>query len=378
MKLSRVVIAGGSIAGLTAVEALRSEGFEGQITLLGEESSPPYTRVPLSKAVLAGASPLSETLLTLPSDDVDFQLNTRATGLDLDKRLVHTTAGAVPFDGLVIATGSCARRLGGPDQDERVLRTQLDCTRLQADLTQASSVVIVGGGFLGMEIASTCRQLGKDVTVVDLVPPLDRLVGPVVGGHIRRIAASRGVRIVVARGGVSLLGAPRPTAVRTPEETIDADLVVSAVGDMAKTDWLAGSGIVLERGGVVVDEHSRAGEHVVAAGDVAVSKGADGRVVRSPHWTNAVEQARVAALALLQRSHDRPHRRSTYCWTQQFGLELKMVGEPGPRGRPTVIDGSLADNKALLGWPDATVPRTVIALNYPTPPAKLKRLVVHG
>ena len=293
MSLRDVVVVGGSIAALTAVEMLRMEDFDGRITVLSDEDVPPYTRVPLSKGVLAGTESIEDVVLAPLADDVDLRLRTPATGLDLRSRTVHTPAGPVPYDGLVLATGGRARRLGQPGQDERVLRSHGDCARLRADLAAASSVLIVGGGFLGMEIASTARALGKDVTVVDLAPPLDRLLGAVVGRHVRSVAAQAGVRIVVTDGGVRLLGTPTPTGVELVDGTrLEADLVVSAVGDVPNVEWLAGSGVRLH-GGIVVDASCRVAPGVVAAGDVAVVPGGDGTLSRSPHgpgrrrWSSA-------------------------------------------------------------------------------------------
>ena len=373
-----VVVVGGSIAALTAVQVLRMEEFDGRITVLSDEDVPPYTRVPLSKGVLAGTESIDDVVLAPLSEDVDLRLRTPATALDTDTQTVHTPAGPVHYDGLVIATGGRARRLGRPDQDERVLRTHGDCARLREDLAAASSVLVVGGGFLGMELASTARALGKEVTVVDRAPPLDRLLGTVVGGWVRSVAAQAGVRIVVTDGGVRLVGAPTVTGVELVDGTrLDADLVVSAAGDLPNVDWLAGSGLRLH-GGVVVDQHCRVAPNVVAAGDVAVIAEGDGRLTRAPQWTNAVDQARAGVRTLLQGDRAAPYRPSQYCWTEQFGLDLKLVGDLGPQGDPAVLDGSLAAGRALLAWPDATAPRTVVAVDHPTPPAKLKRLLPRG
>lgn len=375
MSLRDVVVVGGSIAALTAVEMLRMEDFEGRITVLSEEDVPPYTRVPLSKGVLAGTESIDDVVLAPLADEVDLRLRTPATGLDLRNRTVHTPAGPIPYDGLVLATGGRARRLGRPDQDERVLRTRGDCTRLRGELAAAASVLVVGGGFLGMEIASTARALGKGVTVVDLAPPLDRLLGTAVAGYVRSRAVEAGVRIVVADGGVRLLGGPAPTGAELADGTVlEADIVVSAVGDVPNVEWLAGSGVQLH-GGVVVDSRCRVAPGVVAAGDVTVFPGADGALTRAPHWTNAVEQARAAVRALLQGDRAAPYRPSQYCWTEQFGLDVKVVGDLDPQGEPTVLDRALEEGSALLAWPDAAAPRTVIAVNHQTPPAKLKRLL---
>ena len=375
MSLREVVVVGGSIAALTAVEMLRMEEFDGRITVLSDEDVPPYTRVPLSKGVLAGTESIDDVVLAPLADEVDLRLKTPATGLDLRARTVHTPSGPVPYDGLVIATGGRARRLGHAGQDERVLRSHGDCARLRDDLAAASSVLVVGGGFLGMEIASTARTQGLDVTVVDLAPPLDRLLGTVVGGHVRSVAAEAGVRIVVTDGGVRLLGVPTPTGVELVDGSrLEADLVVSAVGDVPNVEWLAGSGVQVH-GGIVVDSRCRVAPDVVAAGDVTVVSGGDGELTRSPHWTNAVDQARAAVRALLHGDQAAPYRPSQYCWTEQFGLDVKMVGDLDPQGEPTVLDGALDQGSALLAWPDAEAPRSVIAVNHRTPPAKLKRLL---
>lgn len=373
--MQNVVVVGGSIAALTAVEMLRMNDFAGRITMLSDEEVPPYTRVPLSKGVLTGAESIEDVTLAPMADEVDLRLQTPVTSLDVDRQVVHTPAGPVPYDGLVIATGGRARRLGSPDQDERVLRSQADCLRLRDDIAAASSVLVVGGGFLGMEVASTCRELGKDVTVVDLTPPLDRLLGPVVGGYVRSVAAAAGVRIVVTEGRVRLLGTPTPTGVELVDGTrLEADLVVSAAGDVPNVEWLADSGLPLS-GGVVVDEHCRVTPNIVACGDVTVTADGDGRLTRSPHWTNAVDQARAAVGALLHGDEAPPYRPSEYCWTEQFGLDVKMAGALGPQGEPAVLDGSLEGGDALLAWPDAVAPRTIIAVNHHTPPAKLKRML---
>jgi 3-phenylpropionate/trans-cinnamate dioxygenase ferredoxin reductase subunit len=375
VSLRDVVVVGGSIAALTAVEMLRMEDFSGRITVLSEEDVPPYTRVPLSKGVLAGTESIDDIVLAPLADDVDLRLRTAATGLDLAAKTVHTPSGPVCYDGLIIATGGRARRLGTPDQAERVLRSHADCARLRGDLAAASSVLVVGGGFLGMEIASTAAALGKEVTVVDLAPPLDRLLGAAVGGHVRSVATRAGVHIVVTDGGVRLLGTPDPTGVELVDGTrLEADLVVSAVGDVPNVEWLAGSGVQVH-GGIVVDDHCRVAPDVVAAGDVTVTARGDGELTRSPHWTAAVEQARAAVRALLHGDSAAPYRPSQYCWTEQFELDVKLVGDLDPQGEPAVLDGSLEQGSALLAWPDATAPRTVIGVNHHTPPAKLKRLL---
>ncbi|QFR01687.1 NAD(P)/FAD-dependent oxidoreductase [Streptomyces phaeolivaceus] len=378
-----VVVVGGSIAAVTAVDTLRAEGFQGRVTVLSEEGDPPYTRVPLSKGVLAGRQPPGDTDLGGLPSGVELRLGVRATGLDAGARVVRTTEGDVPFDGLVIASGARARRLGVPGHPrarELVLRSRADGLALSDRLAHASSVLVVGGGFLGMEIASTCCALGKQVTVVDIAPPLDALVGPYMGAVVRELAEQAGVVLAVADKVTLLAGSdtdPYPCAVSTGDgRRFEADVVVTAAGDVPNIEWLAGSGLRVDRG-VHVDERCRAAPGIVAAGDVAVldPPGSDSAWRRIPTWTNAVEQARVAALALLHGDDAPVHRPSRYGWTEQFGWDLKMVGAAAPTGEPAVLDGDLTAGQAVLAWPDADVRHTVMAVNHPTPPARLKRLL---
>jgi len=211
--------------------------------------------------------------------------------------------------------------------------------------------------------------------VVDLAAPLDRLLGSTLATHVARIAGEHGVRIVVEPGGVALEGGPTPTAVSIRSGCrLEADLVVSAVGDTPNVEWLVGSGLPLD-GGVVVDELCRAAEHVVAAGDVAVKRQPDGTVQRIPSWTNAVEQARSAAQSLLLDDRASPYRPSHYFWTELFGLNIKVAGAGRPDGEPDILAGSLAAGSALLAWPDASAPMHVAAFNHPTPPVRLRRML---
>ena len=366
----RVLVVGGSIAALTAVDTLRAEGFDGQITLLSDEARGPYTRVPLSKAVLLGAEPATSVLLDVP-DGVDLVLASPARRLDAATREVCTDHTAVPYDRLVIATGARARRIGTPDQNETVLRSYDDGLRLREVVLCAASVVIVGGGVLGMEIASSCANLGLAVTVIDVAPPLQRLLGPVLARTVCEVAELAGVRIVHSPGGVTLLGTPMPKAVRADDGTVfAADLVVTACGDIPNVEWLRDSGLA-GRDGIVVDDRCSAGDAITAAGDVAVV----GSGPRTPPGPRALAQGGTAALSTLYGQDTPALRPSRYMWTTQFGLDIKLAGRPGPEGDPDVVDGDLADLEALLHWSSAAAVTTALALNHPTSVGKLKRAV---
>ena len=373
--LRRVVVVGGSIAAVTAAEALRVHGFEGEITLLSEELHPPYSRVPLSKGVLCGKETPESAALPAVSEDVTVRLGTRAVRLRAEhQRVVLADDDEVPYDGLVIATGAHARQLAGPGQTgEHVVRTLDDATGLASRIGSADSAIVVGGGFLGMEIASTCADFGLRVTVVDRDPPLRRLLGSWLADIVVAAARERGVRFVVAPDGVELLGRPDVTGVDCGDRQLTADLIVSAVGDVPNTGWLADSGLPLA-GGLVVDQHCRVTPHIVAAGDVTVTR-LHGEVYRrSPHWTSAVVQAQTAAATLLQGDDAVLPRHDPYYWTEQFGLDLKISGEIPNGTAPTVLAGDPAQHSALLQWSDGERPIAAVALNHRMPIVKLKKL----
>ncbi len=374
----RIVIVGGSIAAVECATALRDLGHQGTITLLSDEKHPPYLRVPLSKGVLAGTEAPESVTLSALGDDVDVRLGARAVGLDLASREVHLAdAAPVGYDKLVVATGSRARRLARPGVPELVLRSLGDCLTLRDRLTVSQTVLVVGGGFLGMEIASTCLALGKQVTVIDRELPLLRLVGPLLAGHLTDAAQAHGARIVVSPSDVRLV--PDAGAGATAVELGDgrvftADVVVSAVGDIPNVEWLAGSGLAV-RSGLVVDSHCQAAADIVGAGDVTVSEGPNG-LRRMPHWTNAIEQGRAAAATLVLGPDAPAYIPSPYCWTEQFGISLRMCGAMPPSGTLCEIDGRLDTSSALLRWADELDAVTsVAAINHRTPVGRLKRML---
>lgn len=368
-----VVVVGGSIAALTAAGTLRLNGHDGPITLLSEELHRPYSRVPLSKGVLAGTEPPSHALLPAPGGEIDIRLGCRADRLDTARRRIGLAGGEeIGYDKLVIATGARARRLS-TRPDELVLRTLDDAAALADRLAVARSVLVVGGGFLGMEIASTCRSLGKTVTVIDRDPPLLRLLGPWLADVLTGAARDLGIDIVHAPGGVELIGSPGIEGARYAGGTIAADVVISAVGDVPNVEWLHGSGLELA-GGVVVDGSCRAAADIVAVGDVAVRRVGGVVQPRRPHWTNAVEQGRAAARALLAPGDDIGYDPDPYFWTRQCGLDVKISGEMPLTGEPTVLDGDVGVPAALLQWRGRHGPTAAVALNHRTPVVKLKKL----
>lgn len=372
--LRRVVVAGGSIA-VTAAESLRAQGFDGDVTLLSEESRGPYTRVPLSKGILSGRETPETAELPLPGGDVTVRLGTRVDGIRVEHRRVVLADGEeVPYDGLVIATGARARRLATPGQaGEHVVRTLDDATHLAGRLDGARSVLVVGAGFLGMEVASTCVDRSLDVTVVDRDPPLRRLLGGWLSRLVVDAARERGVKFVLAPSGVELLGRPEVSGVDCGGQRLSADVVVSAAGDMPNTEWLADSGLPLT-GGLVVDAHCRVAPYIVAAGDVTVTRLPDGSHRRTPHWTSAVLQGHAAAATLVHGDSAPPCRYDPYFWTEQFGLDIKISGKIPDDGTPDVLAGDPGRRSVLLQWHRHSRQQAAASINHRIPIVKLKKL----
>jgi 3-phenylpropionate/trans-cinnamate dioxygenase ferredoxin reductase subunit len=379
--LERIVVVGASQAGCGCAAELRRLGFEGSITVVGDESHLPYARPPLSKGVLIGAEPEESVFLPVP-EGVEMLRSIAATGLDASRHLVLLEDGSrLPYDGLVVATGGRARRLAPHGQDgEFTLRGLDDALELRERFAAIRDVAIAGGGFLGMEIASAAASLGKNVTVVDQVAPLRSRLGPFLSALLLQAAADHGVHVRVSGSGIGV-GFSDGTANRlvTADGTllVEADIAVTAVGDVPNTEWLRSSGLPLD-GGLVVDADCHAAPGIVGVGDVVAQRHSDGRTIRTPHWSNALSQARVAAATLIGREQEALTRDAPpFFWTEAFGLKIRLSGQLPPVGEPRLIDGSIAQRRALLVWHDAGQGSglgTAAAVNFPISAPKLGRL----
>ncbi|MCP9971602.1 NAD(P)/FAD-dependent oxidoreductase [Actinomadura madurae] len=389
--MQRVIVVGGGLAGVRAVEALRSRGYEGALTLVSAERHRPYDRPPLSKAVLAGDS--DDTTVDADWDALrcDLLLGERATGLRLDAPgrggVVASTAGDLPFDGLVIATGAAPITLPGGGR-QHVLRTIEDARDLRARLVPGARIVIVGAGWIGAEVATTAAKKGCRVTVVEAADtPLANAIGPEAGALTAPWYAEAGVELrtgvkvaEVREGGLALAGGGR----------IGADEVVVGVGVRPVLDWLEGSGLLLERG-VVTDGSFRActGEEdpgsprpdVVAAGDCAAWWSRRyGRRLLVEHWDTALNAPDVAAAALL--GQDAVYDAAPYFWSEQFGRMVQYAGShagserlvhrgdpAGPRWAVAWLTGDRLDAILTVGRPrDLVQARRVIAAGTPVDP----------
>jgi 3-phenylpropionate/trans-cinnamate dioxygenase ferredoxin reductase subunit len=344
-----IVVVGASLAGLRAVETLRREGFDGRLVLVGAESHLPYDRPPLSKELLAGESEPEQLALRRQSYD----------DLDLAGREVELHDGErIGFDGLVVATGSTPRMLPGvpPLAGVFTLRTLDDCLAIAELLEARPRVVVIGAGFIGSEVAATCRsKRGLDVTVLEALPvPLVRGVGPVIGAVMGELHRDHGVDL---RCGVSVAGIEgdgRVERVRLGDgTTIDADLVVVGIGVAPETGWVEGSGLQLQNG-VVCDDTCLAADGVVAAGDVARWPNPlfGGALMRVEHWTNATEQGVAAARRLLAGDGPgEPYAPVPFVWSDQYDVKIQVVGHVQGDDEVVVAHGTTDERRfvALFG-----------------------------
>ncbi|MFM8236326.1 MAG: NAD(P)/FAD-dependent oxidoreductase [Actinomycetota bacterium] len=354
-----VAVVGMSLAGLRTVEALRREGFAGRIVAIGAERHLPYDRPPLSKDLLRGeAGPENVTLRKQGCDDLDldWRLGRSATALDLGDRAVVLDDGErVGFDGLVIATGAAARTLPGtPDLPGlTVLRTLDDALALRARLDAGARVVVIGAGFIGAEVAATCRARGLDVTVLEAqAQPMIRGLGPELGAAVAELHRDHGVDL---RTGVVIDAIEGDAAgvrgVRLGDGAfVSADAVVVGIGARPHTYWLDGSGLTLDDG-VVCDETGLAAPGVVAAGDVARWPNPlfDGESMRLEHWTNAAEQGVHAARRLL--GHAEPFAPVPFVWSDQYDRKIQTVGRVSADAEMHIVHGTVAERRfvALFG-----------------------------
>jgi len=387
--MERVAVVGASLAGFRAVETLRAEGFEGAVTVVGAEPHLPYDRPPLSKQVLAGTwdetrLPLVPIGTTLDDLDVGWRLGTTATGLDVAGHTVVLDGGdRLPYDGLVVATGTRVRTLPGqPDLEGiHVLRTVDDALALRAAFERTPDrVVVVGAGFIGAEVAATARMRGLDVTLLEaLAVPLERVLGLELGALCADIHRDNGVDLRVATVVERFVDDGRGRVagvVLSDGTTIEAGVVVVGVGVVPNTEWLDGSGLTIENG-VLCDATCLAAPDVVAAGDVArwYNRRFD-EVMRVEHWENAQEQGAHAARRLLGR--DEPYAPVPWFWSDQYDRKLQLAGRSRPDDEMRVVEGSFAERRfvALFGRGDRLV--GVLGMNRPRPVLQFRQLIADG
>ncbi|MFT4262242.1 MAG: FAD-dependent oxidoreductase [Nocardioides sp.] len=337
--VERLVVVGASLAGLRAAEAARKTGFTGSVTLVGAESHLPYDRPPLSKAFLEPGD--EDPALPFFRDEsffrdelgIELVLGEPASALDTERRVVRVGEREIPYDGLVIATGSTPRQLPGSEGLSGVysLRTLDDALAVRSALEKGARTVVIGAGFIGSEVASGAKKRGVEVTVLEALPtPLVRATGEAMGQAIASLHDRNGTTLRCGVGVSRLEGEGKVERVVLDDgSTIDADLVVVGIGIVPATAWLAGSGVPCENG-VVCDETLWTGvPGVYAAGDVASWLNPTmGERQRMENWTAAAEQGAAAARNAIDPANAKPYGTVPYFWSDWYDSRIQFVGSP--------------------------------------------------
>ena len=388
--LERVVIVGASLAGLSAADAIRASGWDGHLVLIDSSPDLPSDRPPLSKQVLAGTMEPTAASQPLASHvdalDLDLRLGRRVEGFSVgDLRLKFDNDHEISGDGVVIATGATPRWMPGTEHlgGVHVVRTLADSLALKADLDAAPRrVAVVGAGFIGAEVAATCRGLGLEVTMIEAAPaPLANVFGSgIVGDFIAALHRGHGVDVRLGVGVASIEGSSagaergsRPRVERivmADGSAIDADVVVVGIGVIPNIDWLEGSGLTLGNG-VMCDETLLAAPGVVAAGDVANWPNPRfGERMRVEHWDHAIEQGAAAARRLLADADEdapaaEPFAPVPWFWSDQYDRKIQMAGRPAPTDELVLIDGSVEEARFAVAFRRGDRCTGVLAVNRP-------------
>jgi 3-phenylpropionate/trans-cinnamate dioxygenase ferredoxin reductase subunit len=334
-ELLSVVIVGAGLGGLRTAEELRRRGHRGPITLLGAETRPPYDRPPLSKDVLTGRRSVDDTTLVdhawFEAADVDLRLGDRAVALDVGTRTVVTAAGTkLPYECAVIAVGLVPRWPPGAQELSRVhvLRSADDLLSLRADVATSRNALVVGGGFVGCEVATSLITLGLEVTLVEpRAAPLAAALGECAGALVARLHVAAGVELRCEMEVESLESTDAGiNATFSDGSRRHFDLVVCGIGSDPAVSWLEGSGVHVGNG-ILCDQNGRtSAPEVWALGDAAAWLRPAGAHHRAEHWTRTRDQASVVAAGILEQSLA-VEGMPAYVWSDQAGLKIQVIGE---------------------------------------------------
>lgn len=379
----RIVLAGAGQCAASAAATLRSHGFGGELVMIGAEPELPYERPPLSKDYLLGRAG-ADDLQIRPAEwyrdhDIDLRLATTVTRLDSQLRVLQLSTGErMTYDGLLIATGGSPRRLPGVDGQRIVyLRDREDSDRLAAHLTAGEDLLILGGGFIGCEVAAAARQAGVAVTVLEMQEhPLQAALGTRVGQVLGEIHRGAGVMLRTGERVLSIAEQPDCVQVTTDRGQLECSLLLVAIGLIPSADWLAGSDVECENG-VLVDEFCRTNvEGISAAGDVAAHYHPTfGTHVRVEHYDNAIKQGAAAAANMLGETV--PFVDAHWFWSDQYEHRLQSVGI-ATGCEEHVIRGDVDDLSFSVFYLREGVVRSVFGLNQAKDVAIGRRMVLDG
>ena len=352
------VIVGASLAGAKAAETLRTEGFDGKVVLIGEETERPYERPLLSKDYLRGEKPAAKLYVHdegfYADNDIELLTGTRVASFDPAAHEVAFQDGSrMPYSRLLLSTGAVPRRLPLPGADlpgVRYLRQMGDSDALRAAITAASRAVVVGAGWIGSEVVASARQLGAEVAVVaPEAVPLERVLGPEIGAVYRDLHAEHGVDLHLSTQVEAIVGAVAAQGIRTTEGTVvEGDLVVIGVGVSPRDELARDAGLALENG-IAVDEFLRtSADDVFAAGDVAATwNPMYGKRIRMEHWANALNQGQTAARNML--GQHTAYSKLPYFYSDQYDLGMEYNGFASDWDQ-VVLRGDVAGHEFLAFW----------------------------
>jgi 3-phenylpropionate/trans-cinnamate dioxygenase ferredoxin reductase component len=352
------IIVGASLAGAKAAETVREAGFEGRVVLIGAEDERPYERPPLSKDYLRGEVGREKVYVHdeafYAEHGIDLRLGRMAVRLDSARREVALDDGErLSYDRLLLTTGARARRLAIPGGDldgVLYLRSVEDCDALRERLDRGGTVVVVGAGWIGAEVAASARQRGLEVTVLDpMTVPLERVLGTDVGSIYRDVHTEHGVRMLMGTGVEAFEGATSIERVRTSDgRVLDCDFVVVGVGAQPRTELAEQAGIAVDNG-ILVDEHLRTSAHgVYAAGDIANAYHPFyGAYIRVEHWANALNQGPAAARNML--GYATPYDPVPYFFSDQYDIGMEYAGFATSWDR-VVFRGDPANREFIAFW----------------------------
>jgi 3-phenylpropionate/trans-cinnamate dioxygenase ferredoxin reductase subunit len=352
------IIVGAGLAGAKAAETLRAEGFAGRLLLFGDEPVRPYERPPLSKTYLRGESSFDEAAVHdadfYKTHEIELHTSTVVASLDPAESLVQLAAGArLAYDRLLLATGAAPRRPNVPGvelEGFHLLRTVADSDAIRAAATAGTPVVVIGAGWIGSEVAASARQLGADVTMIDLAAvPLERVLGPEVGAVYRDLHASHGVTLRLGVGIDAMKGAGRIEEVRlTDGSVIPAGAVVAGIGVLPRTDLAAAAGLHIDNGILTDAQLTTSAPQVFAAGDVASAwHPTYGAPIRLEHWSAALNQGPVAAKNMLGMVT--PYEKTPYFYSDQYDLGMEYRGW-APTYDRMVFRGDPGGGEFLAFW----------------------------
>ena len=370
--MSRILIIGAGQTSGQAAASLRQEGFEGKITIFGNEPYPPYQRPPLSKQYLAGEQGLEKAYVRpgkfYADKDIDLRTDTGVSRIDRHARTV-TTDGASTFayDRLLIATGSRPRILEIPGSDLagiHYLRTIADADAIREAMPSASKICIVGGGYIGLEVAAVATTAGLEVTVLEMEDRiLQRVTTPLMSRYYHQLHSARGVDILVNTRCIGFEGEGRVERLLCGDKAFETDLVIIGIGVLPNVELAAAAGLECDDG-IVVDDHCRTSDaDIYAAGDCTNHPNpVIGRRLRLESVPNAMEQARVAAGNML--GGDRVYASVPWFWSDQYELKLQMMGFSADNDE-AVIRGDTTDNRFAVFYFRDGVLVGVDAVNSP-------------